>query len=348
MLAVVETGEADAARWDAFVAAEPSATMFHHWGWSRAIYNAYGYKSVNLAAMRDGKICGVLPLVDIRSPLFGRALISTAFTVGGGVAATDPDARRLLVERARREGERRKARYVELRGDGGADADGWRIKTGVYAGFEKELPAGEDAILKSIPRKRRAEVAKGLRRVEAGALTVETARDVDLFYALYAEACLAHGTPIFPRAFARGLYAQFGDRSEILLLRDEGRPVYAVWSFIFRDRIMPYYIGASPGAARRVNAYDVGMYRVMTRGAALGAHVFDFGRSKYGASSFDNKTYWGFEPRPLDYAYALIGARDLPNVNPQNPKFARAVSAWKKMPAPVANLAGPFLARHLA
>ena len=37
---------------------------------------------------RAGEITGILPLVHVKTRLFGNGLISTGFTVGGGPAAT--------------------------------------------------------------------------------------------------------------------------------------------------------------------------------------------------------------------------------------------------------------------
>jgi hypothetical protein len=110
---------------------------------------------------------------------------------------------------------------------------------------------------------------------------------------------------------------------------------------------MPYYFGATR-AARDYHAFDLATWLQMRRGVERGAKVFDFGRSKYGTGSFDFKTYWGFEPKPLEYQYALVNARETPNVSPTNPKFSAATAAWRRLPVSIATLAGPMLARHLA
>lgn len=347
MTVIVEATEADAPRWEQFVHIEPTATYFHQFGWRRVIRDAYGYRGLYLMAVRGGDIVGVLPLIDVKSPLLGRSLISTAFTVGGGVASSDPEAARLLAEAAREAGQKRRVKYVELRGPA-PEGDGWTVKDTVYAGFERELPMTEAEVLKAIPQKRRAEVRKGIKLAESGGVEIAAGDDVDLFYDLYADACRTHGTPIFPRRFAQAAWREFGATSEILFIRAAGRPIYAIWTFFFRDRTMPYYIGANAPLARAHHAYDYGMYRVMLRALDRGARRFDFGRSKYGTGAFENKTYWGFEPQPLPYSYALIGAREMPNINPKNPKFSRIAEAWKKLPLPLANVAGPLLAPHLA
>jgi hypothetical protein len=37
----------------------------------------------------------------------------------------------------------------------------------------------------------------------------------------------------------------------------------------------------------------------------------------------------------------------LPEVNPLNPKYRLFIQAWRRLPLPVANLIGPWLARSL-
>lgn len=345
-LRIREAAPEDAARWDAYVHAAPQARFFHLFGWRRAVEAVYGYEGVYLMAEREGRVVGVLPMIDVRSALLGRNLISTAFTVGGGVAADDDEARDALAQAAIEAGRKRRAGYVELRSEKAA-LDGWAVKNDVYAGFEKEIAGDEAQNLKAIPKRRRADLRKGLDALAAGALSADFDGDPAVFYALYAQAMRDHGTPVFPRKFLDALLEAFGGRLDILVLRAGSGPVLGLLSFHFRDRVMPYYIGAR-AEARAHRALDLALWLAMRRGAARGARIFDLGRSKYGAGSFDYKLHWGVAPKPLEYQYALIGARETPNVNPDNPKFSAAVAAWRRLPLPVANLAGPALARHLA
>jgi len=338
--------EGDAAEWDAFVRAHPDAEIFHLYAWARVIAATYGYAPVNLIARRGGAIAGVLALTDVRSALFGRSLISTAFTVGGGILTSDAAARRALADAAVEEGRRRNVRYVELRARKGV-LEGWPVKSAVYAGFEKELPADEAENLKMIPRRRRATVRKAIAAAKNGALSAEFNGDVDAFYALYAQALRDLGTPIFPKKFVRVLMAEFSQEAEILVIAADGQPVLALLSFYFGKKVMPYYFGARADA-RAHRAYDYAIWLQMRRGADKGATLFDFGRSKYGTGSFDYKSYWGFEAQPLEYQYALIGEREAPNISPSNPKFSAASAAWKRLPLGLANTVGPMLARHLA
>lgn len=337
----------DVARvWDAYVADTPAAGFFHRWGWGEIARAAYGYEPLRLVAREGDRIVGILPLTDVRSPLLGRSLISSAFTVGGGVVADDADTAGALAAAAVDLGRERGARYVELRGDKAAFPD-WETKSAVYARFCKAIPEDEAKNLAMIPRKRRAEIRKALAAAESGALEIRFDSDPDVFYALYARSMRDHGTPVFPKRFLREILRAFPEETEIAVVEQNGRPLAALLSFYFRDRIMPYYAGAAFDAYKH-RALDYLYWMQMRRAARHGARLFDFGRSKVGSGAFDYKTYWGFASEPLDYQYALIDARATPNINPNNPKFAPAARAWRRLPLSVANFLGPLLARNLA
>ena len=52
-------------------------------------------------------------------------------------------------------------------------------------------------------------------------------------------------------------------------------------------------------------------------------------------------------PQLLPYEYYLVKAQEMPNINPTNPKYRLLVDTWSRLPLPMANLMGPFLARSL-
>jgi FemAB-related protein (PEP-CTERM system-associated) len=326
--------------WDAYVLDHPDGEWFHRAGWRRVIARAYHHPTPYLVARRHREIQGILPLVHVRSRLFGKALISTGFGVSGGILASDVETAEELANEAARLAERLGVDYVELRG--GPNAPGWHTKSGMYATFERELPLDEAENLKLIPRKKRADVRKSL----SNGLHVETGSDVETFWRIYAESVHNLGTPVFPLSFARAIRDEFGSDIEISTVRHRDQPLAALMSFYFKDRVLPYY-GGAVAAARPVHAYDLLYWSQMRRAVDRGARLFDFGRSKFGTGSFDYKTFWGFKPRELQYHVKLVKRRDLPDVNPLNPKYRRMIDTWKRLPPWVANRLGPLIARGL-
>lgn len=333
---------ADAAAWDGYVEAHPQGTFFHLSAWAGIVSKVFGHRPHYLLAADSatGEIRGVLPLAHVKSLLFGNALVSTPFCVYGGILADDDAARDALLERARQLLREVGAAYLELR---------HRTPSGLslpakdlYVTFRKPIEGDDDAIMKSVPRKQRAMIRKG---IDAG-LVAEESDDVDGFYDIYSESVRNLGTPVFTRRYTRELKAVFGERCRILMIRHEGRYVAGVMSFYFRDEVLPYY-GGGTSAARQLKANDFMYFELMRRSAAEGIEIFDFGRSKQGAGSFSFKKHWGFEPEPLSYEYDLVGVDAIPNISPTNKKYELLVDCWKRLPLPLTRLIGPPIARSL-
>lgn len=335
-LAVRAAGASDEARIEAFLAAHPGATPFHRPAWSRAVERATGHAAHYLLAEQGGAVAGLLPLTHIRSRLFGSALVSAGFGVGGGILACSEGAAAALAgEAAALAG--RFGCGAELRG--GPVPEGWARAEGDYAGFARDLPSDEAQILAAIPRKQRAEV----RRALGYGLEVEIGRDLATHYRIYSESVRNLGTPVFPRALFEAMLDEFGADADILTVRRrDGEALASVLSFYFKNVVYPYW-GGGIFQARAARANELMYFALMRHAAGRGCSRFDFGRSKTDTGAFAYKKNWGFEPRPLAYAH-WAGRRE---TNPLSPRYRLQVALWKRLPLPVANLAGPILARGL-
>jgi FemAB-related protein (PEP-CTERM system-associated) len=335
--------DAGMAAWDAFVMACPQATFFHRAGWRTVIEKSFGQRCHFLAATRDGAIRGVLPLVLVRSMLFGTRLVSTGWCVGGATAVDEPAAAEALDRAAEALLAGSPAEYIEYRDPANPHTDGrWQIKDGIYASFERPIEADEDGCLKQIPRKQRAVVRKAIEST----LTDRIDENAASFYQLYSLSMRNLGTPVFSRRYINSLLEVFGADADILTVYQDERPMASVLNFYFRDKVMPYYTGADP-EARKLGAADLMYFRVMRRAAARGYKAFDFGRSKLDTGPYAFKKNWGFEPRPVNHEFLLKAGVAMPDVNPNNPKYQRKIEAWKKLPLPIANLIGPWFGRQV-
>ncbi len=76
----------EAARIERFVT-QQGGSVFHRPLWLRAIERGTGQQAMGLVLEQAGQLTGWLPLTLVHSPLFGRALVSSGFGVGGGVLA---------------------------------------------------------------------------------------------------------------------------------------------------------------------------------------------------------------------------------------------------------------------
>jgi len=181
--------------WDAFVRSREGWTHFHLYGWKRVIEDVHGHECIYVAA-RDlsGAITAVLPLVRVRSPVFGHFLVSMPFLNYGGPLGTSSGTRAVSAEAVRicREEE---ADLLELRSRESQEIDlpASHRKITVL----KELPMTDPEVLwDDLPSKVRSQVRKPRRE----GVQVRFGRDqMEGFWKVYSLHMRNLGTPVQPR-----------------------------------------------------------------------------------------------------------------------------------------------------
>ncbi|OGR12270.1 MAG: hypothetical protein A2277_14775 [Desulfobacterales bacterium RIFOXYA12_FULL_46_15] len=332
----------DMEMWDNYVLAHPQGTVFHLTAWRKVIEISFGHKSYYIMATQQNRICGILPLFEIKSILFGHYFVSVPFAEIGGVLADNPDIEQTLIQNAASITDAHSAQYLELRNR--KELQGFKTKS-LYYNFRKEISSDLDENLNAIPRKSRAMVRNAIKKD----LVSETGHHLlPEFYRILALNYHRLGTPIFSEKFFKNFLIEFGRNADILLVKTkEGQFAAAVLFFIFKDQMIPYYAG-SDFIFRNLGPNDFMYWELMKHAVEKKCRIFDFGRSKEGTGSFNFKKHWGFEPEPLSYQYHLAKSTDIPNLSPANPKYQRKIQMWQKMPHIMTRLIGPLIARNLA
>jgi FemAB-related protein (PEP-CTERM system-associated) len=219
------------------------------------------------------------------------------------------------------------------------------VRADSHCGFVTDILGDDEAQLLAIPRKQRAEVRKGLDI----ALTVHVGRDEAdraAHYAVYAESVRNLGTPVFPRSLFDAVLDGFGTDGDILTIRHQGEAVASVLSLYHKGAVLPYW-GGGTRAARGLRANDRMYFELMRHARARGCGQFDFGRSKTGSGAWAFKKNWGFTPEPLSYASWHADGAEPRDTDPNSPRHAARIALWKRLPLPVANRLGPWIARGL-
>jgi len=329
---------------EAFLAERDAAQLFHRPGWSRAVERGCGARSHYLLAERGGRLRGLLPLSEVRSPVFGNSMVSVGFGVGGGILADDDAAAASLADAAWALTQRQGCTSAELRG-GALPNGAWQRQEGVYADFATDLPSGDEAILLTIKKRQRAEVRKAL----GSGLEFRGGTgpgDLDDHYCAYSTSVRNLGTPIFPRALFRAMVDEFGADADIATAARDGEILSSVFSFYFKGVAYPYW-GGGTAKARALRANEALYYQMMLRASRRGCTRVDFGRSKLGTGPYAFKKNWGLEPQPLVYALRTADGAKPREINPLNPKYRLKIALWQKLPLSLANRIGPLLARGL-
>jgi FemAB-related protein (PEP-CTERM system-associated) len=339
---VSEVGPEAAARWDAFVGAQADATAYHAWRWRDIVTGEFGCSAHYLAATNAaGDWCGVLPLVRLRSRLFGDFLISVPFFNYGGVLAAGADADAALLAAASALAGRLGVSHIEFREQ--HLRDGWPVRTDKVA-MVLDLAPTVDGQWTALGSKLRAQVR---RPEKEGATTRFGGADlVPDFYRVFARNMRDLGTPVYAQSFFRRITEQLPDRARIAVVYLQDRPVAAGFTLRHGDRLeIPW-----ASSLREWNRVGVNMqlyWSVLKDAIESGVRQFDFGRSSVDAGTYKFKAQWGAKPRQLYWHYWLKPGQPMPNLTPNSPKYALAIRAWQRLPVPVANLIGPWIVRRL-
>jgi FemAB-related protein (PEP-CTERM system-associated) len=338
-LRVSVAGPHDGPEWDGFVSAQGDDTGYHAWDWQRVFANAFGHEPVYLIARRDQQVTGALPLVQIKSRLFGNSLTSLPFLNYGGVMAGTADVADALIAVARDQALARNCKHVELR-HVTRQFPSLPCKTHKVA-MHLPLTAG---LWERLDRK----VRNQIRKAEKSGLVVERGGEplLEAFYAVFARNMRDLGTPVYSRRLFEEVLRTFPERAQLHIVRLNGLPVAA--GVTYRTPSMVQLPWAS--SIREYNSLCANVllyWDAIQFAQSTGAAVFDMGRSTPNEGTFKFKAQWGAEPVPLHWEYQLTGAGELPNVSPANPKFQLAIALWQRLPLGVATRVGPMIVRAI-
>ena len=328
--------------WDEYVTAYAPNPYYHAWKWREAICDTFGHRAYYLAATTDGSICGVLPLFHIRSTLFGGSLVSIPFFSSGGVLADDPGARDLLLAKAAELGQDLRVRHIELR-QGESFSTGWAERASKVS-MRIELPPDREALWRSLSSGMRNKVRNGqkhgFRAVWGGA------EQLGPFYSLFAVNMRHLGTPVYPRSWFENLARAGGDSFRILTLFDGDQAVASAF-LMAHGAVLELPWSASLPEARKKYTHLMLYWTFLEWAIERGFRVMDLGRCTPGGGTYEFKRHWGCREEPMHWYYWVPEGSNLPDRNPESPKFKLAVEVWKRLPLPIANGIGPLIVRSL-
>lgn len=338
--------------WDAFVAQAPGGTFCHLAAWKGVMADVLGHECLYVTARDESSALeGILPLVSVRSLLFGHHLISVPFLNYGGPVGSR-EARRALTDWAGDEAARRGADLLELR---------WReAALGPEAGDGGHLPPEFDeshrkiTVVLPLPDKSetlwedglRSKVRSQVRRPMKEEFETRFGADqVEPFYDVFVQNMRDLGTPVLPGDLFRRLPELFGDDVTFAVVYDGDRPIAGGCGFHFGGEFELTWASS----LREYNRTAPNMllyWRLMESAIEHGARAFNFGRCTPGGGTHRFKSQWGGEDEPLPWAvWSPSGKAATPN--PEQGKYKLATSVWRKLPVALTRVLGPPLARRI-
>lgn len=340
---VIEMAGPESMEWDRYVLASPQATGYHLLGWRSVIEQSFGHRTYYLLAKdAQGQARGILPLVMLSSRLFGRFLVSVPFVNYGGVIGDDSDTVTCLIKEAIERAHRLGARHIELRHQQTSDVQ--LPSSHRKVSMRLELPKEFELLWKEFPSKLRSQI----RRAQKENMTVRVggAECLDEFYGVFARCMRDLGTPVYSKQFFQSICQHFPKESRICLVSSNGMPLAAGFLYAFRS-VLEIPWAASDKRFTRLAPNMLLYSSVLEHACQEGFQVFDFGRSTPDSGTYRFKEQWGAQPHQLHWYYWTAGGEEIPQLNPQNPKYELAIKIWRQLPLPLANWLGPQIVKYL-
>lgn len=326
------------AEWDAFGARQAGWTHFHRYGWREVMQTALGHETIYLAARSDGVLEGILPLVRVRSLLFGHYLVSMPFVNYGGPLGS-AEAVRALTTEASRVADASGVKLLELRSARELPVElpvSHRKVTVVL-----DLPNDADALMKSFPAKLRSQV----RRPDKEGVTYAVGSDqVAPFHAVFSRHMRDLGTPNLARGFFEAIARVFPDDAWFGCAWLGGKPIAAGAGFRWGTEFEMTWASALSEFSR--TSANMGLYRAfMERAISAGCARFNFGRCTPGSGTHRYKRQWGGQDEPLWWYQHTAGGAPAATPSPDQGAFSWGPRIWKRLPLPVATALGPRIVR---
>lgn len=357
--------QSDQEPWDSYVHSHSDGTHCHLSGWKKVIENAYGHKGYYVLAEDNFKIVGILPLLHIKSFIFGSQLTSMPFLNYGGIIADDEEVEIVLLRKAIELSQELKVNHIELRhlkaisflgpadsaNPGALDNSVQSIGQTHYVTKTHKvrmllnLPASKDALYKSFKSKLRSQISRPQK--EGMTAIIGGPELIDQFYRVFSISMRDLGSPVHSKKLFRQICNEFPQNLKVGIVHYQEMAVAGGLLFCFRDTVeIPW-----ASSLRKFKKFSPNMllyWSLMEYACSRGFEYFDFGRSTPEEGTYKFKEQWGAKPMPLYWHYIVYDGRPAIDNDSQKSKFETLIRYWKKLPVPVSNIMGPLIRKRIS
>ncbi len=332
----------DHASWQSYIKQHPSASIYHRLEWKQLIQDVFGHRCYYFTAKtRTGQICGVLPLVRLSSSMFGDFMVSMPFFNYGGAIADSAEIEQALIAAANTQAAKQGLSHIEYRDD--IHRKDMPVRTD-KVNMILPLPGDTDTLWQNLGAKLRSQIKRAQR--EHHEIIIGQHDCLHDFYYVFARNMRDLGTPVYSKKLFHRILDSFTETSHIVIIKLDNRPVAGAFLLGHGEYLeIPW-----ASTIRDVNHLSINMllyWEVLKLSISQGYSIFDFGRSSRNAGTYRFKQQWGAQPQPCYWHYWLPEGREMPKLNPDNPKYTLAIRLWQKLPVWASKLIGPAVVRNL-
>lgn len=320
----------------------------HHDAWIRSLVGGFGHDAYVIESIEEQRVLGLLPLVFVRGPIFGKFLVSLPYLNTGGVWAADDDVAKSLIDAACDLADKLDVKYLELRHERPVEHPKLNFERTDKVHMRLPLPDSDEELDKSFKSKLRSQVKKS--GTYGSTVHFGGHELLDEFYEVFAVNMRDLGTPVFSKKLFSSILESFDGEAELCVVRsgsDDG-PIQAIaGGLIVHSRGVSEVPSASSLREFNRTGANMLMYRhLLGRAIEKGSHTFDFGRSSEDAGTYKFKAQWGAQPEPATWQY-YVRKGDPNEMRPDAGGKKRLVEAWQKLPVWLTKLIGPTIVRGI-
>jgi FemAB-related protein (PEP-CTERM system-associated) len=207
-----------------------------------------------------------------------------------------------------------------------------------------DLPADAETLWRDgLPAKVRSQVRRPRKAGYQFRAGPDLIRD---FHAVYREHMRDLGSPALAEDVFHGLSAALGSCVRFAIVERHGQPVAAGCGFVWREGFEITWAAAL--RAHQRDAPNMLLYwGLMEQCINEGLTLFDFGRCTPHSGTHRFKQQWGGRDVPLPWRqWSSNGATATPTPN-GHWRYRLATATWRRLPLPVTNAVGPWLAGQI-
>ncbi len=323
--------------WDEYVLNAPGSVFGHLSVWKTIIEEAYGQDTIYLMAKEEGRVIGILPLVFMKSLLFGKLMVSLPYLDEAGICANNEMVMTDLLSFARRLAEEKGAEELELRHGKSNSLE--MLPYGEKVSLLLPLAESSDLLWKSLDAKVRNQV----RKARKSGLTVQWGGEeiLDAFYDIFSLNMRDLASPVHSKKLFASILKNLGTDVRLLLVKKGSQPVAGGVCLQFKHRvIMPW---ASSLREFRALCPNVLLYwEAINWSCEQGYRQFDFGRSTKGGGTYKFKKQWGAYDEELHWQRTHSSSHGA-MLRKEDSRYQWGMWIWKNLPLCVTTTFGPWL-----
>ncbi len=293
-------------------------------------------------AIDNDKVAGILPLVHLKSMIFGSIFCSMPYLNFGGICADSETAEKALFHDAKSILKKLKGDYIELRHLKKSTMD-IPCKTHKIS-MALELDPDPDVLWKNFKTKHRTNI----RRAAKNGLEIKVGGKEFLreFYNILSVGWRDLGTPIYRLSFFENILDAFNESVEIYVVFYLGTPIATALNGLFKDTVEGMWTYSLREYSKLQTNYFL-YWEMIRRSCQREYKLYHLGRSTSETEGTFYKKKWNAFPKQLYWEYVLNGRDNLPELDVENPKYQMAIKLWRKLPVCMTQVLGPIVAKGI-